>query len=150
MSPEEFQEEVHTLIKQKKAADVTLDEEAARNWSEIVSREYLFDRHEKDIVILETLDGRKAVMDIAKQLTDEQAPSWKKLSVQIVGNKNGGESKDSGEEVSEGDMDCSADPDGKFGYDYAKIDEGDKREFITNVKEFCQSMECYPVVRIIK
>ncbi len=38
-----------TLIKQKKATDVNLQEEVDRNWGEIVSREYLFHRHVEDI-----------------------------------------------------------------------------------------------------
>ncbi len=36
-------------MKAKLAADVTLEEEVSRNWSEICSREYLFDRRFKDV-----------------------------------------------------------------------------------------------------
>ena len=33
-------------------ADVTLGEEVERNWAEIISTEYLFNRYEKEILVL--------------------------------------------------------------------------------------------------
>ena len=150
MTDEQFQEEIHTLIKQKKAADVTLEEEASRNWGEIVAREYLFDRHEKDIVILENLDGKKAVLGMAKLFLGEQNPGgWKKLGVQIVGNKIGASSTEEQPQSVDENITDGADPDGKFDYEYLKVDPEDKREFVTNVKEFADSMDTYPAIKII-
>ena len=160
MTAEEFQEEIHTMIKRKKAADVTLAEEASRNWAEIVTREYLFDRHEKDIAILETLDSQETIREMSKRFTDDKSPEWKKLSVQILGNKSGtvstGEEDDEenndGEEVSSesSNITDAADPNGKFGYAYLPVAPGDKREFVTDVVEFSNSLKCYPAVKITK
>ena len=55
MSQDEYQSKVQTLIKERKSADVTLEEEVGRNWGEIGSREYVFDRFEKDIACFEKL-----------------------------------------------------------------------------------------------
>ena len=32
---------------------MTLEEEASRNWNEVVARDYLFDRHVREIAVLE-------------------------------------------------------------------------------------------------
>ena len=51
----EVLETVASLAKLKMKADVTLEEEVARNWGEITGREYLFDRFEKEAEILADL-----------------------------------------------------------------------------------------------
>lgn len=44
-----------TILCIQLAADVTLQEEMSRNWQEIMSREYVFDRAEKHAAILSEL-----------------------------------------------------------------------------------------------
>ena len=44
LSDEEFDTAITTLVKMKSQADVTLNDEVSRNWNEIVTRDYLFDR----------------------------------------------------------------------------------------------------------
>ena len=60
---DEFNSMVQTLIKQKKSADVTLYEEASRNWNEILSAEYVFDRFAREIQILEGIQSKEDMID---------------------------------------------------------------------------------------
>lgn len=45
----ELEARVQSLIKLKQVPDVSLDEEVSRNWNEILSEEYLFDRLSKEV-----------------------------------------------------------------------------------------------------
>lgn len=49
MSESELQTRVQSLIKLKQLPDVSLDEEVSRNWNEILSEEYLFDRLQQEV-----------------------------------------------------------------------------------------------------
>ena len=72
MPAEEFNSMVGTLIKQKKSADVTLYEEAERNWNEIVSAEYLFDRFAREIQILEGIQSKEEMVDALAEFRYEK------------------------------------------------------------------------------
>ena len=63
LDDEEFNQAVTTLVKLKSQVDVTLAEEVNRNWSEIVSREYMFDRRETEIKFLESCDKNQMVKE---------------------------------------------------------------------------------------
>ena len=61
--------------------------QVGRNWAEICAREYLFDRHEKDIEMLETFVTQERVAEYVRGLVSEDGASTRrKLSVRIVGN----------------------------------------------------------------
>ena len=45
----ELQTRVESLIKLKQLPDVSLEEEFSRNWNEILSEEYLFNRLEQEV-----------------------------------------------------------------------------------------------------
>ena len=49
MTESELQTRVQSLIKLKQVPDVSLDEEVSRNWNEILSEEYLFDRLQQEV-----------------------------------------------------------------------------------------------------
>ena len=49
MTENELQTRVQSLIKLKQVPDVSLDEEVSRNWNEILSEEYLFDRFQQEV-----------------------------------------------------------------------------------------------------
>eukprot|EP00095_Tigriopus_kingsejongensis_P008652 maker-scaffold537_size144400-snap-gene-0.25 protein:Tk08652 transcript:maker-scaffold537_size144400-snap-gene-0.25-mRNA-1 annotation:"PREDICTED: nardilysin-like" len=137
MANEEFQEMVQSLIKVKKTADVTLKEETDRNWGEVCSKEYLFDRCGKEIEILE-----KVTQDEVIQIMEDLFGSkYKKLSVQIVGNENA-QSEDNGEDTAQ----ASPSLDGPFELTY--LEDGDK--FIKDVSAFRSALEVNPVLRITK
>ena len=46
----ELETRVQSLIKLKQVPDVSLDEEVSRNWNEILSEEYLFDRLSQEVM----------------------------------------------------------------------------------------------------
>lgn len=81
---EEFQEVQQSLIKLKMCADVDIKEEFKRNWDEIKSNEYVFDRLIKEKKCLENLtldnvcDWLETHICINKNL--------RKLCIQVVGN----------------------------------------------------------------
>jgi nardilysin len=60
---------------------VTLEEEVNRNWNEIVSGEYLFDRNSREIQLLENCD--KAAMVSYMNGFLKRSEARKKLSVQV-------------------------------------------------------------------
>ena len=45
----DLQTRVESLIKLKQLPDVSLEEEVTRNWSEIISEEYVFNRLEQEV-----------------------------------------------------------------------------------------------------
>ncbi|XP_041450144.1 nardilysin [Drosophila obscura] len=77
----EFNDVRETLISSKRLGDTSLDEEVMRNWSEIVTTEYFFNRKEMEI---QTLNGisKQHVLDF---LLDYENKNFRKLSVQVVG-----------------------------------------------------------------
>lgn len=52
MTEDDLQTRVQSLIKLKQVPDVSLDEEVSRNWNEILSEEYLFDRLQQEVNLL--------------------------------------------------------------------------------------------------
>ncbi|KAH8413928.1 hypothetical protein KR009_007834 [Drosophila setifemur] len=81
MSDDEFTDVRETLIRGKKVGDTSLDEEVMRNWSEIVTMEYFFNRMEMQIQTLRTITKQK-VLDF---LYDYEINNLRKLSVQVIG-----------------------------------------------------------------
>ncbi|XP_017080155.1 nardilysin [Drosophila eugracilis] len=81
MSDEEFQGIRDTLISGKRLGDTSLDEEVMRNWSEIVTKEYFFNRMEMQIQTLQNLTKE----DVLNFLNDYDKNNLRKLSVQVVG-----------------------------------------------------------------
>lgn len=81
LTDEEFDEVRTTLINGKKLADYSLDDEVMRNWSEIVSMDYFFNRTDMQI---QTLNGltKKDVLDF---LVNYDKYDLRKLSVQVIG-----------------------------------------------------------------
>ena len=49
MTESELETRVTSLIKLKQRPDVSLDEEVNRNWTEILTEEYLFDRLDQEV-----------------------------------------------------------------------------------------------------
>jgi len=82
LTEEEVGEAVSALTKLKLRADVTLEEEVHRNWQEITSKEYIFNRNEKEVAILAEI-GLEDIKTLLLPLL-----STKKLSVHVVGSDN--------------------------------------------------------------
>merc|ERR1712037_156823 len=65
LTEERVAEAVAALVKQKLRADVTLEGEVGRNWGEVTSTEFLFNRSEKEVEALGkvTLEEVKTVLE---------------------------------------------------------------------------------------
>ena len=135
LDDEEFNQAVTTLVKLKSQVDVTLAEEVNRNWSEIVSREYMFDRRETEIKFLESCD-KKQMVDFVSLLINKANSERRKLSVQVVG----------GNEITEDTMDDN--PDAKFVLKYHGQD--DPKLFIDDVLAYKKSLSAFPLHKIVQ
>ena len=83
LTDDEFDEVITTLIKQKSQADVTLHEEFSRYWNEITNSEYLFERNQHEIKLLESCDKKEMIKFMSNLLKAEK--DRRKLSVQVIG-----------------------------------------------------------------
>ncbi|KAM9460788.1 nardilysin b isoform 1-T2 [Clarias gariepinus] len=81
LSDESFQAQVTALIKLKECEDTHLGEEVERNWFEVVTQQYVFDRLSKEISALKQMT--KA--DIVSWYMKHRGVDSKKLSVHVVG-----------------------------------------------------------------
>lgn len=84
LSDDEFTSVRETLRSGKRLGDTSLDEEVMRNWSEIVTKEYFFNRVEMQIQMLNSLSKK----DVLEFLHDYENNNLRKLSVQVVGRGN--------------------------------------------------------------
>lgn len=108
LTEEAFNTQVTALVKLKECEDTHLGEEVDRNWAEVVTQQYVFDRLNREI-------------DALKQMTRAELVSWfnehrgqnsRKLSVHVVGfgaeesdeEEEGGGRKEEGEEGKEEDL----------------------------------------------
>jgi len=125
LTEERVAEAVAALVKQKLRADVTLEEEVGRNWGEVTSNEFLFNRSEKEVEALGkvTLDEVKAVL--------EPLLKERKISVQIVGSS----SPDAAQETE--------DPDAEVEELVLNYQAGEK--FISEPGAWKQSLETHPL-----
>merc|ERR1719348_2171860 len=82
LTEEAVAEAVNALIKLKSRADVTLEEEVGRNWQEIMSKEYIFNRNAREVEFLKEI-GLEEVKSVLLPLL-----SKRKLSVQVVGSSS--------------------------------------------------------------
>ncbi|OCT82739.1 nardilysin [Xenopus laevis] len=81
MTDEEFKTQVKALIKKKECEDPNLGEEVDRNWNEVESQQYLFDRLVREINALKTF-VKEDMISLFKAL---RGPDRKMLSVHAVG-----------------------------------------------------------------
>jgi len=79
LNEEKVAEAVTALTKLKTRADVKLEEEMHRHWNEIISKEYLFNRAEKEVEALASI-GLEDVKSCLNPLLKDR-----KLSVQVEG-----------------------------------------------------------------
>ena len=119
----------------KSQADVTLNEEFHRNWSEISSAEYLFDRKQQEIKLLESCD-KKSMVDFVTKLIAKSNENRRKLSVQVQGS----------EVVDENALE---DNPNEVIYDL-KYHECEDKHFIRDIDEYKKTLETYAIHKIVK
>ncbi|PSN38436.1 Nardilysin [Blattella germanica] len=74
-----------SLIRLKKLSDIHLKEEVNRNWEEIASREYMFDRLKKEVAYLENIKLSEIRKWYHNHVLCGNKKNFRKLSVQVVG-----------------------------------------------------------------
>lgn len=152
MTDAEFGEYHETLMRLKLTDDNHLRDELQRNWAEVTSEEYMFDRSELEIDCLKTI-GRK---EFAAFYADHcSAEATRKLCVQVVGRgaqsaaadtANAGETAQNGTEGDE--------PESIFEMKFAEpvpvefvgpVPTG--AVLISDMEAFCNGLEVYPVCK---
>ncbi|XP_044156832.1 nardilysin [Bufo gargarizans] len=81
LTDEAFKTQVKALIKLKECEDTHLGEEVDRNWAEVLTQQYLFDRLEHEIDVLRTFNKE----DMNRWLKAHRGCDSKVLSVHVVG-----------------------------------------------------------------
>ncbi|XP_066503418.1 nardilysin b [Hoplias malabaricus] len=81
LTDEAFQTQVTALIKLKECEDTHLGEEVDRNWFEVVTQQYVFDRLSKEIEALKQMTKAELV----SWFMEHRGPESRKLSVHVVG-----------------------------------------------------------------
>lgn len=169
METEEFEHVLNSLIKLKQVVDMSLEEEASRNWLEIISEDYLFDRRRREIEVLRTLSKQ----DLINFCFNNERTNFRKLSIQVIGNtahlknqSNGGQNdaqSEQGKNPAAGEQE-GGDPatnvdlqqsneDGLFQslgktLDLKFIPRDGDATTITDIDEFKENLHVYPITRI--
>ncbi|XP_075038182.1 nardilysin [Mixophyes fleayi] len=81
LTEDSFKTQVQALIKLKECEDTHLGEEVDRNWSEVITQQYLFDRLEREVDALKTF--KKS--DMVNWFQAHRGCDRKVLSVHVVG-----------------------------------------------------------------
>jgi len=129
LTKDKITEGISTLSKLKVKADVMMEEEVSRNWNEIVSKEYNFNRLEKEVTALADIKVDE-VTDYYKKLMTA-SDSYRKLSVHIVGAKVEGQGEETQERL--------------FELNLLKENEN----CILDICDFKAKLKAYPVLYII-
>ncbi|XP_060100309.1 nardilysin-like [Heteronotia binoei] len=77
----EFKAQIKALIKLKQTDDAQLGEEVERNWTEVITQQYVFDRLAREIVALKSL-SRRSLLD---WFLSHRTENRKVLSTHVVG-----------------------------------------------------------------
>ncbi|EFN65226.1 Nardilysin [Camponotus floridanus] len=128
------------LRKEKQCADIDLDEEVVRNWNEITTWQYMFDRLEREVLAIKDIKLKDLREWTAKHTL--HGSNFRKLSIHVVGNHS--------KENNEGDKTISIPEDNrKMQYSLEFItDQQDKKTqayHITDIEEWKKTLYVYPV-----
>ncbi|XP_059612508.1 nardilysin [Phlebotomus argentipes] len=134
MSPEDYKNARESVIKTKLMPDVQLRDEVTRNWGEIVTEQYVFDRINKEVEILRNISQEQLIEFLQKYAFDEKFT--RKLSIHVRGNKLANET----------DLEQEQLPHAlHLVYDVPNV--GDTRQkFIDDVDKFRESLLLHPAV----
>lgn len=90
MPRSEFEHTKKSLIKIKRVVDNSLNEEVQRNWNEIVSEEYVFNRNKIEAECIATITREELI-----EFLMNKSGELRKMSFQTIGNSAGvGEESD--------------------------------------------------------
>lgn len=131
MTDEKFQTFRDTQIRLKKLMDLELSTEVERNFLEIGSEEYLFDRSEREIEFLEQVTKQNLLEFYENHLTPANT---KNISIHVIGPN---------EEVKEENSDNEDENDSDSDNENNLLDTDEK------LQEFKKSLEIYPSSKTI-
>ncbi|PNF37373.1 hypothetical protein B7P43_G17280 [Cryptotermes secundus] len=167
MKEKELEEVRSSLIKLKQLSDIHLKEEVSRNWNEISSGDYLFDRLEREVSCIKDIK----MPEIRKWYNDHvlcgNKSNLRKLSVQVTGAADAGETPQTQEQQPPSHsrvhghsktrqplQKCSSIHNGlTVELSLQFVAEGDtdghtKKHFITDIEDFKNGLFIYPISRI--
>ncbi len=140
-SDSEFEQYKEAVVKLKLTADNYLSDEVVRNWTEITTNEYAFDRVTKEVDCLKTITKSEFIAFYEKHLLE----NTKKFSVQVIGRSD----------VMQVDSAIQADDDAPVSlldkrFDtltFVPMSNPDKGLFIQDIGNFIDNLELYPVTK---
>ncbi|XP_063057028.1 nardilysin b isoform X2 [Engraulis encrasicolus] len=154
LSDEAFEMQVTALIKLKECEDTHLGEEVDRNWFEVVTQQYVFDRLSKEIEALK----RITKADLLNWYMEHRQSNSKRLSIHVVGF---GEAEGDKPEVDESSCPSTTQL-GEKASTISAYGEVNKLTFlepssllsditmIDNIRQFTASLTLYPYHKILK
>ncbi|XP_036376739.1 nardilysin b [Megalops cyprinoides] len=149
LTAEAFKTQVTALIKLKECEDAHLGEEVDRNWFEVVTQQYVFDRLSKEIEALKLITRA----DLVSWFMEHRNKGSRKLSVHVVGY---------GEEENDPPLEEPGNTDPEEGEKTSLYGEVSKLIFlpasplladatvITDIRTFTSSLTLYPYHKILK
>ncbi|XP_064196993.1 nardilysin-like [Anguilla rostrata] len=147
LTEEAFKTQVTALIKLKECEDTHLGEEVDRNWFEVLSQQYVFDRLSREVDALKLMT--KA--ELLSWFLEHRGPHSRKLSVHVVGfgEEEGDAASTGGDEEGAGPQ-CST---------YGEVSQLTflpatprlaDASVITDIRAFTSTLNLYPYHKVLK
>ncbi|KAM4625377.1 nardilysin-like [Polymixia lowei] len=152
LTEEAFSTQVTALVKLKECEDTHLGEEVDRNWAEVVTQQYIFDRLNREIDALKQMNRAELV----SWFQEHRGQNSRKLSVHVVGfgpeendEEEGGGQK-TGQEGDEEEFSCSSYGEvSKLTFLPASPKMADATA-IMDIPAFTQSLPLFPYHKVLK
>lgn len=125
-----------SVVKMKLKEDNDLGDEVTRNWTEVTSDEYIFDRAQQEVNELRAITQNDLLQFYLSHYGDKE----QKLSIQVIGNPNAKHSED----------DINVDKSTFNSVQLMKDDVGSKGYSIQDINQFKNSLQRYPISRTHK
>ncbi|XP_017752516.1 PREDICTED: nardilysin-like isoform X2 [Eufriesea mexicana] len=140
------------VITLKQCADIHLKEEVDRNWSEIITGDYMFERIENELNMIEHIKIDELREWIKSHTIN--GSNFRKLSVHVVGSDKSSDTQNNGNElhVNETDSNLKTEKHGNVKYSLIYIPAMEKTDkslvHITDIQEYKNKLYSYPVNHI--
>lgn len=155
----EFDEVLQSLIKLKQCTDLHLKEELDRNWEEILSQEYIFNRKSREVECLRDLKPAVIYKWFNSHVACGNKSNFRKLSVQVEGYSKSSNDVDvtdgnRASKVVEASLEVCGEglrsvPD-KFELDFINSSTMHSREyFITDINAYKKHLSAYPPHKVV-
>ncbi|KAJ8983824.1 hypothetical protein NQ317_008950 [Molorchus minor] len=150
LTEEELEQTKEDLIKTKLCVDVHLKEEVDRNWAEIISDDYIFDRIKQEVEAINNVKIGEIREWWDKHNVFGSQENFRKISIQVVGNDEKNKGKISPIETGVTSGEVCGDSLNEVKITLLGSDEDGKAEnkpenyFIQNVEAFKENLFLYP------